>query len=132
MVTNFPTHGIEFSIPMLPPSVNALYKVGRGGHFYKEKKASDDFLLLAKANIHNKAKLTGHVVLHVSFIFKDKGLFNRSDVDNKLKELCDTLVKCGCIANDNAIVEIHVQKLLGRENKTSGILDHGTRYFKDF
>lgn len=131
MAIVFPSHGIEFSIPALPVSVNAVWRKGKYGQIYKVKEA-DDFLWLVKANVRKpKIPLKGNLVLHVSFIFKDKRSYSRRDVSNMLKVLEDSLVTHGVLVNDNDIVTIHAQKLLGHQDCTSGYFDH-TRILKNF
>lgn len=102
----------DFSIDILPPSVNRLYKVGsRRGSTYVYKDANiRNFMEYAGYMLPRPdAEITTPVRLDVVFSFHETS-FDKSDLDNRLKLLCDALEARGVLKNDNLIYEIRCRK----------------------
>lgn len=111
----------EFNIPDLPPSLNSVYKIGRG-KMYK----SDDVLVFEKIFAYTAPKLPApieeEVSLSLTFTFADRRKYKMSDIDNLCKVMLDTLQKFGVIKNDRLIVELNVKKEAGQKDSTVGLL----------
>jgi crossover junction endodeoxyribonuclease RusA len=80
-----------------PPSVNHLWRVGKGGKVHKSadgKAWSDRAAWLVKAS---GVKVSGPYILLVTVVRPDK---RRRDLDNTSKAVCDALQAGGAIEDD--------------------------------
>ena len=102
---------IEVTLP-LPPSVNAMYKRGRGYGLYKSKEAKEwvtECLWLLKKN---RKKFGGKVDVEIHFFFK-----RDSDIDNRIKPLLDLFQEAGVYKNDKQVYSIYVGKNLHKDEE---------------
>lgn len=129
---------ISLTYPYIPPSLNATYKVGKWGSFYKDEKAvafKEDFISWAKEHWFeeiNKVKRDTYDVfhLHINFYFhkadlinerygKDKRIkspYKRLDLDNRIKTLQDCL--SGVLGiDDTRIFSLSCNKLVDRDER---------------
>lgn len=113
----------EFSIDILPPSVNTLYKVGsrrgRGEYVYKNPDVRNFMEYAGYMLPRMREEIAVPVRLDVVFQFGETSI-KRSDLDNRLKLICDALEAGGVIKNDNLIFEIRCSKKPGDNDNTSG------------
>lgn len=82
----------------LAPSVNRLWRVGRGGRMYKSPEYTawqDEALWMIKQQ--TKQSIAGPYLLHLAATKPDR---RYRDIDNLLKASGDILQKSGVIAND--------------------------------
>ncbi len=101
---------IELTLPM-PPSINAMYKRGRGHSFYKTEEAKDwttECLWLLKKN---RKKCKGNVDVSLTFYFK-----RESDIDNRIKPLLDLFQEAGILENDKQVYSLLVNKKNDKKN----------------
>jgi len=94
---------VEFTVPLVPPSVNHVWNAKRGGGFYKDAAAeafSDAVCLLSR----HCGRLTGKfysVDLEFSLA---RNRFLKFDADNFEKVAFDSLKAAGIISDDRYIV----------------------------
>lgn len=95
------------TIRTTPISVNKLYK---GRKFLTDEGEATKLAMGWEAKIQwKKEPLTGNVEVKITFHFKD----NRSDIDNCLKALLDSL-KGICWLDDKQIVDLYIHKRIDR------------------
>lgn len=113
-----PTTLITRAITGLKPmSVNHVWRGGRRFRTEEYRKYEQDLHRL----IGMTEKIEGFV--RVSFAFTlPKSSFGRSDLDNFIKPLLDSLVNHGCIEDDCKVLEITTRKILGDEFKIEFII----------
>ena len=102
----------------LPPSVNAMYRTGKGSKRYKKPEVSewqDEIAALMRRAWDNPRPYTGEVELHILFMVSNK---RRWDVDNRLKALLDCLAHGGVIKDDTQISGILAQRQTGEASST--------------
>lgn len=93
-------------IPVLPASVNSMYKRGKGGNVYLSSQAiafnecAIPMLRLEK-NRQGLQQMKGKVVVESIFYWEKKGVI---DADNHLKGLHDAIQKAGIVGNDCQIL----------------------------
>lgn len=101
---------IRITLPILPPSVNEMYKRSRTS-FYKSteaKEAIEEIQLVIRSQYRGKPLETEGISVSVNLFAKNK----RRDIDSILKSLLD----CGngiLWRDDSLISELHVFKLKG-------------------
>ena len=111
----------DFNIPVLPPSVNSIYRYGRSGVYKKE--SVDVFEKTAGYYLQRqKDPITKPCRLELLFTFADSKKFKASDVDNLLKVTIDMLQHFKYVKNDNLIFEIEAKKNTGAHESVSGTL----------
>lgn len=114
---------VQFSIPMVPPSVNHAYRHAvRGGRAvtYRAPEA-DAFALVAASSLPKlDVPMDGRLELRVTFGISDARKLARSDVDNLLKLLCDALQRSGVVRNDSRLVRIVAEKEAAAADATAG------------
>ena len=102
----------------LPPSVNAMYRTGKGSKRYKKPEVSewqDEIAALMRRAWDNPRPYTGEVEVHILFMVSNK---RRWDVDNRLKALLDCLAHGGVIKDDTQISGILAQRQTGEASST--------------
>ena len=102
----------------LPPSVNAMYRTGRGSARYKKPEVSEwqDEVASIMRQAWNKTRpYTGDVDVHILFTVGNK---RRWDVDNRLKALLDCLAHGGVIKDDSQISGILALRKAGEASST--------------
>lgn len=109
----------DFEVPLLPPSVNSIYRYGAGRVHKKEsvdifEETAGYYLPRQKEPIEKPCRL------ELVFTFKDMRKFKMSDVDNLLKVTVDMLQHFQYIKNDNLIYEIQAKKNTGTHESVSG------------
>lgn len=113
-----------FSIPMLPVSVNKMYrtKTSRYGQQYVTKNQSAN--VFADTAYYSTKRisepLNGRILLKIVFVFRDKKSYAMSDCDNLLKNSIDALVSARIIKDDRYIVRIEAEKAIGKNDETKG------------
>lgn len=83
----------------LAPSVNRLWRVGRGGRMYRSPEYTswlEEALWMIKSQ--TKQSISGPYILHLAAVKPDK---RHRDLDNLLKATSDCLQKAGVIASDH-------------------------------
>ena len=111
----------------LPPSVNAMYRTGRGSKRYKKPEVSewqDEVASLMRKAWDNPRPYTGEVEVHILFTVGNK---RRWDVDNRLKALLDCLAHGGVLKNDSQISGILALREQGETSRTKLELREYTR-----
>lgn len=98
---------MKFKVPLLPPSMNELWRKGKAG-MYKTAKAGV-FNSSVAAFLPGKIAASAYVV-GLTFGFEARH-FRRRDVDNYVKAAFDALQVCGVILNDNDIVRFSAEKI---------------------
>lgn len=115
-----------FRINEIPPSVNRLYRPaysGKRGLHIRKNEVALDFETSAWAEIdYYDDPFDVPVVLDVLFEIKDTKKFNKSDIDNMMKILLDSLQKVGVIKNDNLVYKIIMEKRIGDQDSTNGTI----------
>lgn len=109
---------------MLPPSVNHIYGRGRGGRTFKnaEAEAFTDVAFYELLANRPMETYTTFCKVDLTFTFKNKASFRRSDTDNLLKLVFDALQDAKYVKNDNLIIEVSARRVLGTADSVSGIL----------
>lgn len=95
----------------IPPTLNHTYRVGRGGVFYKDAKASVwmRYAVLTTQSHHKAIQtITGPCYVGIIMILK-----RDRDIDSSLKMSLDALQKAGVMKNDSQIVHLNVKKEKG-------------------
>jgi len=94
------------------PSKSNSYRIGQKGLF-KTKALSDyekNFFL--QCNHYRNANITDLFELHLNVFYPS----NRSDLDNSLKTILDSLIKVRAIKNDNLCTKIVAEKFIDKVN----------------
>ncbi len=117
----------EFTIPDLPPSLDSIYKVGKGRkgqtHIYKDENVAVFEKICMYMLPKIEAPLECLLSLSLTYTFKDHKQWLVSDVDNRLKVMLDTLQKLGIVKNDRQIKKLlNVELVHGLKDSTSGFL----------
>ncbi|MBR1438984.1 MAG: RusA family crossover junction endodeoxyribonuclease [Synergistaceae bacterium] len=102
----------------LPPSVNAMYRTGKGSKRYKKPEVSewqDEVASLMRSAWANPRPYTGEIEVHILFMVSNK---RRWDVDNRLKALLDCLAHGGVIVDDTQISGILALRRQGETSRT--------------
>ena len=102
----------------LPPSVNQMYRTGRGSVRYKKAEVSewqDAVASMMRQAWNNPRPYTEEVEVHVLFTV---GNHRRWDVDNRLKALLDCLAHGGVIKDDSQISGILALRKAGETSST--------------
>ena len=106
----------------LPPSVNQMYRTGRGSKRYKKpyKKPEvsewqNEVASLMRRAWDNPRPYTGEIEVHILFMVSNK---RRWDVDNRLKALLDCLAHGGVIKDDTQISGILALRRQGDTSST--------------
>lgn len=100
----------SYTLP-LPPSVNAMYRRGRGYGIYKTKEAKL-WIESCKEIIKKKQPYKNEVDVSVNFYFKR----TNCDIDSRLKALLDVLEDCCVYENDRQIYSLLVNKYIDKQN----------------
>ncbi len=101
---------VEFSVPVLPPSVNHYKQPRRGGGWYR---TAESISFIDAVCIFARRQSPGGELYEVDVTFclpPSKWSFSRNDGDNFLKVAFDALGRAGVITNDGRIVDHHVHK----------------------
>jgi Holliday junction resolvase RusA-like endonuclease len=85
-----------------PISTNQLFQ----GRRFKTKKY-DDFIATALSLMPKREIVKGKIGMNIDFYFKTA---ERSDIDNLLKAILDSIVKAGYIEDDRFIWEMKIKK----------------------
>ena len=102
----------------LPPSVNAMYRTGRGAQRYKKPEVAewqDEVASIMRQAWDKPRPYTGDVEVHILFTVGNK---RRWDVDNRLKALLDCLAHGGVIKDDTQISGIVALRNPGETSST--------------
>lgn len=113
---------IEFFIPILPPSTNAMYGRTRSGMVY-EKPEAKDFKKTALLFLPKNQEIKKECALSVTFNFSNKRGYAMRDLDNLLKVFIDSLQLAGLIKNDRLLTKITAQKTLSGKESVVGFLE---------
>jgi crossover junction endodeoxyribonuclease RusA len=103
---------IEGLILRTPPSVNHYVKHTRSGRHYKTPEA-ETFMQMVAIAFRGLTLPKARYGVTINF-WLGKG--ERLDVDNAPKCCLDALVRCGAIASDSYVDELHVYKKRDRAN----------------
>jgi crossover junction endodeoxyribonuclease RusA len=95
---------LEIDLPW-PPSVNAVWKSGRGRVFTPKK--VKDYHIYVRALMRGKYQIKGRIDAFISVYPPDKRI---RDIDNLLKIPLDSLQKAGVYKNDNQIDQITITR----------------------
>ena len=109
---------IEGWILKTPPSVNHYVKHTRSGRHYKTSEA-ETFMQMVAIAFKGKRLPKARYAVTITF-WLGKG--ERLDVDNAPKCCLDALARCGAIASDSYVDELHVYKDRDSENPRTNIL----------
>lgn len=122
-----PVKFFDISIPSLPPSVNAVWRVGKSGRPYLAAKAAkwrENAVKEMSAKWHGKDEFgnlcfkdpyTDPVLIMVKLMKKNK---REWDLDNKMKLIQDAIQAAGILGNDSQICMIVAVKVAGGMEKT--------------
>lgn len=110
----------DFSVPLLPPSVNHYKNPSRGGGWHR---AADAIAFVdAVAIFSRRQKVTGTIyAITLTFHLGPERSKGQNDLDNFLKVAIDALVRAGVIVNDARVLELHAYKRFcdsAREERT--------------
>ena len=109
---------IEGWITRTPPSVNHYVKHTRSGRHYKTSDAESFMQRVAIVFLGKKLPKARYGVTINFWLGKGE----RLDVDNAPKCCMDALVRCGAIASDSYVDELHVYKDRDSQNPNTNIL----------
>ena len=101
----------------MPPSVNRMYRNGRGGR-YKRPEVEEWQSYIARQLREKWGKLrpyTGEVEVRVQFTVNNR---RRWDIDNRLKALLDCFEMGGVIKDDTQISGIIAKRVEGETSQT--------------
>ena len=100
---------IRVELP-LAPSVNRLWRVGKGGKMYKSKEYTD-WLEEAGWMCREQTKdlINGSYLIHIAAVKPDK---RKRDLDNLLKATSDLLQRMHIIENDSDCIGIAAEWVL--------------------
>lgn len=104
---------MKIILKTMPPALNATYKSGRGGKFYKSKdsKTAQDAIRWEIRSQYRGKLIEHNVAVEIVFYWKDK----RRDIDSGLKSLLDALT--GIVwKDDRQVIDLHVWKEVDKEN----------------
>lgn len=111
-----------FKIPLLPPSINTIYKINyvtRSTYKSKEAREFENYCKLftpAIRDITETQKVKTYIELHGSWYFKN-GAFRKKDIQNLDKVLIDSIFeKLGI--DDSQIWDHHLIKVEDKEEFT--------------
>lgn len=94
------------------PSKSNCYRFGKG-FVYKTKALSDyEKQFYIQCTVYRNKLITDYFELHVKVYYPSQ----RSDLDNALKVICDSLQKVKAIKNDNKCIKIVAEKYLDAKN----------------
>lgn len=113
---------LTFRIPLLPPSVNSIWRKKARGGFYLSPEANAFInavgMLAPKTPLH---KVRGGLYdLGLTFALQ-KSEYLRWDLDNLIKVSADALTKCGMIQDDRYIVRIRAEKVAVETRDEEGV-----------
>lgn len=98
---------IYIELDCFPPSVNSIWRGGKGGrHFLSPKYKAWKQEAAYKARAQSSKRVSGPYALQVNLVRPDK---RRRDLDNSLKVLSDLLVFCGFTDDDSEAQYIEVK-----------------------
>lgn len=111
----------EFEVPLVPPSVDSIYGIGKGKMYKKE--IVDDFERTCGYYMPRQQKMiTVPCVLQVRYYIPKGKKFTTSDTDNFLKVTCDMLQHFQYVKNDNLIYDIYASKRIADHEAMIGTL----------
>lgn len=111
---------LNFKINRLPPSVNAMYKIG-GKKLYKTEEVKK-FQKILLTTFSKRPRIAVSMALFLEFHIKQKIKYARRDLDNFLKATIDGLQMAGQIKNDCLITSIHCSKIQDTKNFVLGAI----------
>jgi Holliday junction resolvase RusA-like endonuclease len=113
----------EFEMPMLPPSVNAMYHRTQHGGVMKSPKV-EEFEKVAMMYVpQRRDPITDPCKLTLVFTFERPANLKRRDVDNMLKVTIDLLSSFRFVEDDNLIYEITATKKAGDADSITGFFE---------
>ena len=103
---------IKIYLPFLPPTLNHYLGQATGGRKYKTQEAvkfdTDVFYICSRKSI-----MAERLRCEMHFYFKKGRRGRKSDIDNRVKPLWDSLVKAGVMKDDSLIDEFTVRRMSG-------------------
>lgn len=94
-----PDRAMTLTLPVMPPSTNALYFNIPSGGRAKTKSYTD---WLYQCGLLLKRQVTGKLCGRVNILIRLEDRHPQRDCDNAIKPICDLLVKSGAIHDDRA------------------------------
>ena len=109
---------LDIKLPGLPPTVNHVYRTGRGIARYKTaegRRYQEQVAQVMDAFRKNSEPWDGPTSVKIVFTSKNHQPW---DVDNRIKVLQDCLAPAGVIKNDKQVVELYARRIWGAEDST--------------
>lgn len=109
---------LDIILPGLPPTVNHVYRTGRGIARYKTaegRRYQEQVVQVMDAFRKNSELWDGPTSVKIVFTSKNHLPW---DVDNRIKVLQDCLAPAGVIKNDKQVVELYARRIWGAEDST--------------
>ena len=109
---------LDLVLPGLPPTVNHVYRTGRGIARYKTsegRRYQEQVAQIMDTFRKNDMPWDGPTSVKIVFTSKNHLPW---DVDNRIKVLQDCLAPAGVIKNDKQVVELYARREHGEEDKT--------------
>lgn len=120
---SYPHDNLQFSVPLLAPSVNHYVKHTRSGSHYRSGEA-DAFM--QAVSLYSRGKILRFpwysVVVNLTLGPKQKG-----DLDNFGKVCLDALVKAGVIHSDAKVTCLVLRKMRGKAPQTEFSIMEGAK-----
>ena len=110
---------LDIKLPGLPPTVNHVYRTGRGIARYKtaEGRRYQEQVVGVMMNVFRKNDMPWDGPTSVEIYFTSRN-HQPWDVDNRIKVLQDCLAPAGVIKNDKQVVELYARRIWGAEDST--------------
>jgi Holliday junction resolvase RusA-like endonuclease len=100
---------MNFSVPLLPPSVNHYKQPRQGGGWFRAAEAIA--FVDAVCIFSHRCKVTGSSYeIDLTFYLSPKRNRGQNDLDNYSKVALDSLVRAGVIVNDAHVFDLHLHK----------------------
>ena len=109
---------LDISLSGLPPTVNHVYRTGKGIARYKTaegRRYQEQVVQVMDAFRKNNEPWDGPASVEIFFTSKDHRPW---DVDNRIKVLQDCLAPAGVIVNDKQVVELYARRKWGDADST--------------